>query len=162
MCSQAPSLDHSLCGVGFYNNPPQFHQFTGDWCHSTLPPRCVCAWYEAIDSLKKKTTLDVMILKHNPTCFSAGFSFWIKKYIFRLSAAGIVKRLVGDTVYCITLSLSSSTMYYSGSTITWQPRCCFESVFQQGESERGKVTHTAVPQQPPWKGPGARYLTPRC
>lgn len=83
------------------------------------------------------------------------------EYIFGLLAAQTVSRIVGATVYTVTVSLSSSTAYCSGSTITWQPCCCFDSLLQRGESEQRVWCDThCCPSAATMEGPWSKVLNP--
>lgn len=86
-----------------------------------------------------------------------------RKYIkywtvhFGLVAAIIVSRIVWDAVATVTISLTSSTACYNGSTIAWQPCCCFESLVQRGETELcvcgcsdTRCCSVAAPMERPW------------
>lgn len=60
-------------------------------------------------------------------------------------------------LYCVTVSLSTSARYCCGSTITWQPCCCFES---SGENVSEESDTHCCPSAATIEGPWSKVLNP--
>lgn len=106
-------------------------------------------------SLDKARTRKYIIIYIN----TKYIKYWtvLSTVYFGPQAATIVSRIVWDAVATVTISLTSSTACYNGSTITWQPCCCFESLVQRGETELcvcgcsdTRCCSVAAPMEGPW------------